>query len=204
MTINLTGPVSISYYYNKTLNKKIIILGDRHRSYKGECNTDTIKIKDYLASISNSGLTLDIFLETRMFEKKELQKGQLDYEYKIYDYLGEVLQYGVDQYKKNPKNRYHFTDIRGEDNVKDCDWSAYFKIDWYTALVENNLKQSYFSKKNLFGEFVYNLLIYITRDQLIDGSKCFSPALIKTIGKMKNKNNENANKILDLLLHHFH
>lgn len=119
MIENLSGPTSIDYYINPTINKRIIVLGDIHNSMEGVCDVDanTMDIVDYFEELIKTDINLDFFIEKDIPDKYQLYYGlkidKLMGDYSI-DFMKKVWKFSFNNYKKNPTKKLHFTDNRNK------------------------------------------------------------------------------------------
>jgi hypothetical protein len=141
---NISGPVEIAYYYNKSLNKKIIYIGDIHDGYEFSCTDNkTIPIENYIDLLFKTDIEIDLFIEDSIpgnlkdygkDEENMRLKSSLENldkatktDIKLEDirinwdssYLEEVIFLGERKYKKNKKNRIHFVDYRNDPNANE-------------------------------------------------------------------------------------
>ncbi len=118
-SLNISGPVKIGYFVSKTLNKKIIIIGDIHGGYDESCDTsDSQTITHYIDSIKTN-YPIDIFIETDipnyMFLHKKSDKYLKILKTKISppkDHITDLINLSYNNYKLNPNKRFHFIDVR--------------------------------------------------------------------------------------------
>jgi hypothetical protein len=123
--INLSGPVSIHYYENIKLNKKIIVLGDYHKpGEEGICNfigrtENDIPIEPYLYKLfDDKSINFDFFIEMDIPDKESLISGIVSSSYPLQygqNFIRDIGLFGFKKYKKDPNKKVHFTDIR--DNI---------------------------------------------------------------------------------------
>ena len=111
--INISGPVDIRYYINKKLKKKIIVIGDIHNSKDGVCNkkSNSMTITEYLNKLLDTNLNLDIFIEEIIPDLKHIYNKNRYIKYGN-DFISEIINFGIKNYKKDKTKRIHFTDIR--------------------------------------------------------------------------------------------
>lgn len=153
--INLSGPVSIQYYENKSLNKKIIVLGDIHASKDGQCveSEGSIHIVKYLETLfEKPNIKIDLFIETSIPDKfsliNGLNKDKLIIKY-IPDIISDIVNFGIKNYKVNPTKRIHFSDVRDE-----LPGSEQFRSFSNLFPLLENIKE-FKEPKNLFDFFYY-------------------------------------------------
>lgn len=140
--INLSGPVSIIYYKNEALNKKIITLGDVHSGKENLCDPHEIFITDYLNNII-SDKPIDIFVESWkplqnfLIEDeryRDLFKPNKKFE-EIEDFLKDVRRLALSEYKKNANKRFHFVDIRDQLSG----WITLYNLEPFFKYVNNSV-----------------------------------------------------------------
>jgi len=127
---NISGPLRICYYFNKELNKKIILMGDNHIGINFSCPKDSITIENYLHELFKLDFDIDLFIEFDLPQKEYLEKnilvGPMPKGYKPEDshsyhwepgYLDEIRSFGYRNYKKKEGKRIHLTDLRAEESI---------------------------------------------------------------------------------------
>jgi len=113
----ISGPIVIKYLSNDFLNKKIIIMGDKHEDKEGVCPMlDSITITDYIQRIiiDNTSI-IDFFIEIDLPRHRSSVSQINQFQNGIgsdIDFMRELKYIAFDNYKKNPNFRIHFTDIR--------------------------------------------------------------------------------------------
>ena len=112
----LSGPVSVDYYNNDKINKKIIVLGDIHNGMDNICIQDdnTMDIISYYNELYKTDIKIDFFIEQDIPSKESLINPSLLKQVPhINDYISGILDFCIKNYKKNLTKRIHFSDIRG-------------------------------------------------------------------------------------------
>jgi len=115
--LNLSGPNIISYINIGKYEKKIILIGDMH-NIKNKCNGKDIKLEDHIKNLfeNNSLTNFDLFIEFPYNEVKKLGGDISIIENRdTEDYMHSIRKLGLENYKKNPNKRVHFSDIRDDD-----------------------------------------------------------------------------------------
>ncbi len=117
--LKISGPVMIDYFYSKKFDKKIIIIGDRHNTKNGSCVEKSITITDYYNHLLSTDMDINFFIETDIPDKSALYNPEL-LSSKIHpkpdDYISEITNLLLSNYKKYPNKKIHFNDIRGKNN----------------------------------------------------------------------------------------
>lgn len=221
--INLSGPSKIHYYSNH-LGKKIIVLGDIHKSKEGYCKGENIYLikylKDLFARVRAPNMEYDIFIESVM-PKESKQDILGDYTY--YDSQDDIIPTLINYIRKNKtlKNnqnvRYHFSDLRNElDNAFIFNAFAQFGTssnlsnkllnpNIYKNDVGFNLYDLFFDMNNIYIGFFIRLLGALKK--IISG-KVVEPSddvfyfekLFTNIKRMKQKDNKILIKLLEILI----
>ena len=114
--LNLSGPEKIFYIKNK--DKKIILIGDIHQS-KNICPVEDVKLENYINDLfeKDSLENFDLFIEFSYNEVKKLGGDVSLIEIgEITDYMTAMRKVSLENYKKNPNKKVHFSDIR-DDNL---------------------------------------------------------------------------------------
>jgi hypothetical protein len=109
--VTLSGPVSIDYYTNIELNKKIIVLGDFHQTRDGQCPIThdiekSVNISEYINNLKTIGI--DLCLEHEAIEKVKklinIEKNRISK-----DFITDIRKL-TDE--KSDNINFHFTDTR--------------------------------------------------------------------------------------------
>ncbi len=175
---DLTGPVCIYYLKHKTIDKKIILLGDVHYNYNYGCESN-FKIIDYISKLFNeSDIQYDLFIESDFH--KILSNPD---SFVPSDYLTELIQFGLYNYKKKENFRIHFHDIRGLMN-------GFYKfqnnnlkpIKFYIEETRNEISQNLVKNENITTKQQY-------REFILKNKKIIKKKTKEAIKEMKRLNN---------------
>jgi hypothetical protein len=207
---SLQGPVSIDYYTNDN-GKKIIVMGDIHHSLEGGCTKkdDMMEIPKYLNEIfqldSSILSSVDFFIETDIPLKPQLKSGNLDQINSI-DYLSQLGDLAITNYKKNPTRRMHFTDIRGKELQG---FNVFYKFEHLLYLLHNI--HSFKKDMSLFNFFYDHIESFtkslfhhghILKEKKFDYMIGLSEHLLKELDKSYKSNPDIVNKLSKITLNY--
>lgn len=205
---NISGPLRICYFYNKKLNKKIILLGDMHIGIDFSCPKDSIMIENYLHELFKLDFDIDLFIEADLPIKKYLKKkdllGPLPKDYKPEDdhsynwepgYLSEIRKFGYRNYKKKEGKRVHLTDLR------DDEITGFYKLAMFQkAGIEKVDDYKKYTREN--HKFILSMKKYFESNGKVFGSN-IPKHLIKELNKLQESSNKDVvNKIKNYILRH--
>lgn len=208
--LNLSGPNIIGYFVNTKLNKKIIILGDIHGGTEGKCaHTETPSITQYIQQI-NTDYPIDIFIETSLPSYKflsnpndlylQIEKINLG---EINDFLKELVNYSLTNYKSDPNKRFHYNDIRynifGHESYRNS-------LEIINMIKDDKIKvqDGYLGElfHNLVSAFVFNLINinrWINNPEFHLPEEILPYHLFKEYRKLYEVEPENLNSIVKIL-----
>lgn len=203
-TLILSGPSAIYYYKHTKLNKKIIILGDIHNSFEGICNDkNSIDIITYLKNLFQTKIKLDLFIEADIPDKYQLLHGLNKKQLfdKSSDFITGVIEFSIDNYKKEKSKRIHFTDIRnnilGFKEFKQFDNVIKFLYNVETFKKDTNLFDFYMEYNNYINRSIFIIFEYIRDFMKDNGIKLeYNPNLPDIFVKEINKSHPNILKKL--------
>lgn len=98
--INISNILSITYYYNKENNKKIIVLGDSYKYINTEYNENIQTIESYMENILDNSNDLNFFIETSIPEKSHLSNKKKINELGFNIKEKPIIELGRQKYKK--------------------------------------------------------------------------------------------------------
>jgi hypothetical protein len=199
--LNLTGPSIIGYFDNRiNKKKKIILMGDIHNSYDGACE-HKFTITEYIDELSkDSTIIYDLFIESD-FTKKERGGTPI-----INDYISELINYGLQNYKQIPNIRIHFHDIRDLipgffDFINFNDPVNFFleleKININDEIQLSSIKnfiEFFIGMNGEYNNFLFNFLE--KKDDIIIYT--LNKELFKLKNENENENEEYYNKLIEL------
>jgi len=203
---NISGPLRICYYFNKELNKKIILMGDDHIGINFSCPKDSITIENYLHELFKLDFDIDLFIEFDLPKKEYLEKNILfdpmPKNYKPEDdssyhwepgYLDEIRSFGYRNYKKKERKRIHFTDLREEESI------GFFKL---STISNSDIKTiaAYKTHTDVNHKFIMSIKKYFESDgSLIESN--IPKYLIKELDRLqKSENKDVISKIKNHIL----
>ncbi len=146
----------------------------------------------------NKDQTYNLFIESDVQKKMELEKDDVGFPYITNDHMGELINYSRENYNKIPNLKIFLTDIRGDTNkplIGCATYSYNFDIENLFKLLENigsfkkdvNYREIFFDFANRYIKFVLASQIIIktgTKDK--DLEKASSNLLLNEVINLRN------------------
>lgn len=206
----ISGPNTIGYFYDKTTNKKIVIMGETHGEKAGCGKSDISKrrldVDKYIKELSKyENLEIDVFIEHDIPSKKQRTSGKIKFKKNSDRYVDKLLKFATKKYKKIPNMRFHFVDIR--------DYNSHINHA-HSIYAENGIKIINFMDRyriynkrerlDIFGDFIApytEMLISFYKFFKGNEKSVYIPKIyVKEMLKFKKKNELLLNKLKDVVI----